>query len=249
MEVQKELLTLLKEFDAVCQKEQIRYSISSGTLLGAVRHRGFIPWDDDLDVSMLRRDFEHLKRCIAAYPHLKLGKYLWLDRIQLTASVMAKENNVPAMDVFIWDNIPDNAFSAKMKYFAIAFLQGMLKESPNYRRFSFAEKVFSFVSSVTGRLFKKSTILCWYEKVAQWGNGKATRHLGGWHDQFHALRFVYAPDLMDGIERRTFEDTTVCSFADADGYLRMIYGNDYMCPPEKSKRKPHNLSYHVAAEP
>jgi len=63
-EVQKIALSLLIEFDNICKAQSLRYSLGGGTLLGAVRHNGFIPWDDDIDVMMPRPDYEKfLKYC------------------------------------------------------------------------------------------------------------------------------------------------------------------------------------------
>ena len=62
--VQKIQLEMLCEVDRICRKKEIPYNIIAGTLLGAVRHGGFIPWDDDADVALLRPDYERFDRRI-----------------------------------------------------------------------------------------------------------------------------------------------------------------------------------------
>ena len=61
-EIKQIELNLLLKLDEICKKYKLRYYLCGGTLLGAVRHKGFIPWDDDIDVLMPREDFEKLLR-------------------------------------------------------------------------------------------------------------------------------------------------------------------------------------------
>ncbi len=121
-EAQAALLPILEEFDRVCRKYDLRYSLIYGTMLGAIRHKGFIPWDDDIDVCMPRPDYEKLLALSeqeqifsehfsltadrgkkAAYPFLKIQD----DRYAIRCTNHI-ETPYLYVDIFPVDAIPDN---------------------------------------------------------------------------------------------------------------------------------------------
>lgn len=71
-ELRKEQIAILDEIVRICNDNGIKYFLDYGTLLGAVRHKGYIPWDDDIDIGMLRSDYE---KFIKSYPSDKNNKY------------------------------------------------------------------------------------------------------------------------------------------------------------------------------
>ncbi len=123
------LLDLLVKFDSVCRKNGIPYSLDSGTLLGAVRHKGFIPWDNDADVIMLRSDYDRLCNIASSEfeePYFwqtnetdpgSLRRHAQLRNSQTTDILMSEtDNGTPLynynqgvfLDVFILDEVPDD---------------------------------------------------------------------------------------------------------------------------------------------
>ncbi|MEY8494215.1 LicD family protein [Lachnospiraceae bacterium 29-91] len=126
-------LELLVEFDRICRKYKIRYTLTGGTLLGAVRHGGFIPWDDDADVSMLRHEYEKFKKVCDIelndkyyFQDIQNTKgYRWgYGKLRKRGTLFLRENqeHMPYaqgvfIDVFPRDGVPDGLMSKNIHKF------------------------------------------------------------------------------------------------------------------------------------
>lgn len=152
-DVQKIELEILNEFKQICEKENLRYFLFAGTLLGAVRHQGFIPWDDDVDVVMPRKDYDRFLEIAQS----KLPDFLFLQTFNTDDKYInnfAKLRNINTtmiensvkklemnhgiyMDIFPLDGIPDNKIIRKIYYFHLRSLIRMqsyfYEEDSNYR--------------------------------------------------------------------------------------------------------------------
>ena len=156
-EVHKILFEILCDIDRVCRDNSINYSLDSGTLLGAIREQGFIPWDDDADIIMLREEFE---KFIKVYGLQKdsiftIERDLWVYRIKGKSkkTIDGIDLSKICVDIFVLDNVPENNILYNLKLLLIRILQGMMKEKPKYYKYNFIEKVASFILHYFGKLF------------------------------------------------------------------------------------------------
>lgn len=96
---------LLRRFKALCQEHDIQWWISFGTLLGAARHKGFIPWDDDVDVSLLRAEFEKLRTALEEHETLELRRYYDERGNYYLYKLVLRGDEEPLLwlDITIWD--------------------------------------------------------------------------------------------------------------------------------------------------
>ena len=137
-------LDILDKFVDFCKKNKLRYYLVAGTLLGAVRHQGFIPWDDDVDVGMPRPDYEKLKRLLKdkvlddKYELLMVennkSNYNFLKLINnktiLYEKYMSKEKAVGIwIDIFPIDGMPDSYLLSKMKCMKVEFIRKIMAMS------------------------------------------------------------------------------------------------------------------------
>ena len=147
------LLSILKEMDRVCTKHGFKYMLSGGTLLGAVRHGGFIPWDDDIDTDMMRDDYEKFAQVFneeATNPDLYCE--LWRDKnASATCMLKIKHRNIPQafIDIFPLDYYPEK-LSAKDKVKLnkkIKFIRKLLSLNPF--RIDDTNKLISKIQKIT----------------------------------------------------------------------------------------------------
>lgn len=238
---QTELLEMMREVDQLLRTGGVKYSLCGGTLLGAVREKGFIPWDDDIDIMVNRYNFDKLIKLFRSDGdrNYDINDYLWVRRIQKKDETRP-DLSAPTIDVFVMDNCPDNKLIQKIKVLLIKLLQGMMKVDKTHSQVSVFYRICLFVTGFLGKLFSERKKLRWYDWVSQIGNGKRTEQLGLYNDLFKNLNLKYSRKMFSRYIDGAFEDLVLPITAEYDNYLSTVYG-DYMIPPSEEDRKPIHL--------
>lgn len=248
---QAALLRLLQEFDRVCKALDIPYVLFAGTLLGAVRHQGFIPWDDDLDVLMLREDYNRFMAEAPAvvdadvfYVQREFSEHwpLFFSKLRLNGTTCLEKVHPkdPQMhqgiyiDIFPCDRARPTALGRRMQFAASKVVIAKALDRRGYDTDSTAKKVMMALC----RLLPQKPFLRFVQR------GKTDGELV---HTFLAGARRYSKNV---IPRRwltqrcevTFEGGTYPAPADYDACLRMLYG-DYMTlpPPEERVCKQHSI--------
>ena len=237
-DIQDELFGIMRIFHDFCEKNKIQYFLFGGSCLGAVRHKGFIPWDDDLDICVDRRNYNRLVNCFNKCDGLNMHKTIWINRIQ-KKNAKAIRGYVPTLDVFVIDNVPDNFIKFKIKNLQLSALQGMLKEEVTYKGFSLIYKVLLFSTHILGKLFSTETLRKWYDTVSQIGNEAKTKEVHCTNTSYRAINVRFPADTWKETNLVDFEDTQFYIPARYDTYLKKWYG-DYMKLPDEKDRKPEH---------
>ena len=251
-------LEMLKELDRICRENKIRYIIDAGTLLGAVRHGGFIPWDDDIDVRMLRRDYARF--CEAC--KTELGEKYFLQtyrtdpgyrwgyaRILKKGTVykrkgqhrMTAKNGI-FIDIFPNDNLPDTLFANKLCTGLSWICRKILYSEVgiyNKNRFS------SWLGFHILNLLPKEWGHRGMEYLSRkYRNIKTARvRCFGWGDKVETAGFLrkWNEETRDIL----FEGITVSAPEDLEGFLTCSFGKDYMTLPPEEKRKPAHIADYI----
>ena len=248
-------LEILVEIDRICRKNNIKYSLTGGTLLGAVRHGGFIPWDDDADISMLRGEYVKFQQaCKTDLDHERFYfqdientvGYRWgYGKVRRKNSVFLRENQefMPYeqgifVDVFPRDGIPDDKVENLLHGFSCFLLRKVMWSVIGKRQATSctARFIYTLLSNLSQR-----QIINLYRLLIKWSNRGTSRLV-------RALTFPLPGNIV-GYERSWYSDYTEILFAGHKlqaerGYLDWLkreFG-DYMTLPPPEKRKTHLVS-------
>ena len=262
-EMRRLQIDLLREFDCFCKKEGYKYFLSGGTLLGAIRHQGFIPWDDDIDVMMPRPDYEKfIKNYSSSTYGVRIGKYgkgnsLYanlVDERTIIDNPDLKTDIGLYIDIFPIDGFPD---STLLQYVYCYFKElliysqegSKMKFNPSQRYndtnagiFQWKKHLRSFVKFlfiIVFRFFNTKKIAQICDKVAQWFNYEKSNYTGvvltEAHHNFGVAEIMKRSVFDDSVEVN-FETLKCPAPIGYDAYLSSLYG-DYMIPPPIDKQR------------
>lgn len=240
-EFKKITLDILDDVDCFCRKHEIKYHISYGTLLGAIRHKGFIPWDDDVDISMPYPDMIRFKESY----HSEKFKYIDVDtepnyefpfsRIAFLPTynrigLVAKSYGVN-IDLYPVTGCPE-----KEEDIERFFMEGRRKQSRRLKYIDYRSRIIKFLPITTipgfssiNKHFRDYLLQFPYE------NTKRYFHVGGPIKRYQVFDFDVFEELIDV----DFEGHKYLAPAKYHDYLKQVYG-DYMTPPPVEKRHPYH---------
>ncbi len=258
------LFDMLKQVDSICHAERLRYFLSGGTLLGAIRHKGFIPWDDDIDLMMPRPDYEIFlkkaekrlpKRYILAFPdRTKDYSQPWIrifdTRVAVDDSGMQRTlTRSLFVDIFPIDGLPSNRTLSNLCFTRVRAWDILLKCARRKalypdERLKWLKKPMMALTRVRplpkyAVSLNKSARRCSFER-AHYAGVLATTHYGS--------RERMPVEVFRGSVQVPFEGGFFPAPIGYDTYLSRLYGDYMQLPPEEKRVSQHNLHAYLISE-
>lgn len=255
-------LKILKEIDRICRKYKIQYMLDAGTLLGAIRHQGFIPWDDDADIVFTRKNYEAFMKVVRReLPDTMELLMPWDFQkgrafFDFTARIYYKNSRIHEdspetqyyegkmnhlwVDLFTLDVLPQNKVASSVTLLLHKIIYGMAmghRYHLDFSKYSMFHKLAVGGLSAAGRLVPLK-FLFWLQRAAALKDQKCRSNLRYYSNyQPDYLYVTLQKEWCEQVEDVAFCDTKLMAPKHWDEVLTWIYG-DYKKLPPKDKRVP-----------
>lgn len=254
--LQETILKIANEVKRICEKFSLRYYLDFGSLLGAVRHKGFIPWDDDIDFCMPRPDYEKFIEICGtelseqfALRSINEDKYIYYfikidDKTTTLTEAFNKKSGYRGgvyVDIFPLDGLPNNWIGRKLhafrrKYYGLiancALIDFSFKSYPFYKRL-----ITNFFKHFNGRKALKKL-----DKLLKKYTYEKSKYVST--DIFHNR--VIPKELFDDCDNYCFESSIFRSVKSFDIYLKKIYGDYMQLPPIDQRKSNHYFTFDLS---
>lgn len=259
--IQQKEIGILKEFIRVCEKHGLTYYALGGTLLGAVRHQGFIPWDDDIDLGMPRKDYEAFMRLPASEfqaPYQLVNEYNTpgftkafmnlQDKSTKIVMTYSKEEDEQALwiDIFPIDGLPKSPIKKFVheKHYLLARMMVQLSQfdkivNQNKTDRPFIERAIIKFANLTKIEKWLSYEKCQRHYIKTISKYDMSEAFAGNYAGAYKLRELVPSDYFGQGDELVFDAITIHVPSKYKEYLSAIYGEDYMQLPPEDKRTPH----------
>ena len=254
-------LGVLDFVDKVCKENHLQYFLCDGTLLGAVRHKGFIPWDDDIDIMMPRKDYEKLfqvwpkndRYAVLNYKNTKdlpyaYGKSIDLRTIKIEPIKVKTAQIGVDVDIFPIDGLPSDDEEAKLYYKKIERMQNRLtlqlssfgKGSSFIRTLARNVRLFFLRIGDSLGITSLYKVTKRYDNLAQLYTGKNTGYCGITAISHYGVKEKNPVENYEIIKSVPFEGKDYPAPIGYADYLSRLYGKNYMQLPPVETRQTHH---------
>ncbi len=260
--LQRKELNMVKEFLRICEKHHLTYFMAGGTFLGAVRHKGFIPWDDDVDIGMYRQDYERFLKIaekelsypykIQTYRNCKEHHYYFSHIVDMRYKVrrmgsLDKREEYVWIDIFPYDGLPKGRLRSSVIYARLLFYR-FCYHMAYFDKINIARKDRAvwqrgilWILKGVYRIFKfdkdkwRDKIDCLLKKQDIRKCDKIMSFMG-----VKLQKEIFPKRIYDHLKDYQFEDVCMKGPVDYERVLKQMYG-DYMSLPPVEKRMSHPM--------
>lgn len=257
--LQNVILLIAKDIDQICRKHGIEYYLLGGSCIGAIRHNGFIPWDDDLDIIMTSDNY--YKFLSVAKKELSSEKYyiqeglkdwpLDFSKVRLKGTIFEEDDDTDVssdksgifVDVFRLDNISDSNFKARVHYILYKYYLCYQLSERSYKNATFKKKLMMFMAAPLKIRFIRNLLIKWLKKQDAYTTNRLAFLCG-------RTRFKTAITQKTIYGKPTyvkFEDTYLPVPEKYHQYLTQMFGDYMTLPPEEQRHSQHLKSINFGA--